>query len=420
MKRIALIDVNSFYVSCELLFRPDIKGCAAVVLSNNDSCVIARNAKAKQLGIKMGEPYFQRREFLEINRVHVFSSNYALYADMSARVMQVIHGEVCDTEVYSIDESWADLDGITGSLDVFGRHLKQKIYREVGLPVGIGISSTKTLAKLAQWASKTWVATGGVVDLTEPKRQEKLMRIAPVGEIWGIGRKLGGHLSAMNILNAWSLAHYDHKSLRKMFSVNVERTARELAGESCFKLHQSPPPRQEIMKSCMFGQRIQTLDQLRQAAASYATGAAEKLRAQKSLCQRVGVSLQTGQYEQPPRRYYNAVEVGLCTPSDDTRLLIRSAVAGIERIFRPGFNYSKCSVRLSDLHQRGEFTLDLFADSQSEACDKLGAVMDKINLKYGQQAIHSARVKRDPHWSMRREMLSPAYTTNWKDLPSCE
>lgn len=420
MKRFALIDVNSFYVSCELLFRPDLHGQAAVVLSNNDGCIIARNAQAKKLGLKMGEPFFQRRAFLEHHNVHVFSSNYALYADMSARVMQVIHGEVCDAEVYSIDESWADLDGISGSLEVFGRHLKQKVYREVGLPVGIGISTTKTLAKLAQWASKTWPATGGVVDLTDPKRQEKLMRLAPIGEIWGIGRQLGAQLGLMNIDTAWQLAHYDHKSLRKMFNVNVERTARELSGEACLKLHHSPPPRQEIMKSCMFGRRIQSLDELRQAAASYATGAAEKLRGQRSLCQRIGVSLQTGMHESPSRRYYNATEVSLSNPSDDTRLLIRAALGGLERIFRPGFNYAKCSVRLSDLHQRGEFTPDLFAEPQSESCDKLGAVMDLINLRYGKQAIHSARLKRDPSWSMRRDLLSPAYTTAWGALPICE
>jgi DNA polymerase V len=420
LKRVALIDANSFYVSCETLFRPELKGKPAITLSNNDGCVIARNAEAKALGIKMGAPYFQLREFMQQEGVQVFSSNYGLYADISNRIMQTIQSQVSDIEVYSIDECWADLDGISGSLVEFGTALKAKVYRDVGIPVGMGMSTTKTLAKLAQWASKTWKGTRGVVDLTDPARQEKLLRIAPVGEVWGIGRKLGAHLALMNIETAWDLARYDHKSLRKLFSVNVERTARELAGEACFKLHEAPDLKQEIMKSCMFGHRVYTLDELRQAAASYATVAGEKLRAQASLCQQISISVQTGQYEEPARRYYNAIDMKLSNPSDDTRLLIKAALAGLEHIFRPGYAYSKCAVRLTRLHQRGEFTLDLFAAPQDQGADKLGLVMDTINLRYGRQAIRSARLKPDPGWAMRRDMLSPGYTTRWDQLPGCK
>ena len=416
---IALIDCESFYARCEMLFRPDLNGKPVAVLANNDAVIIARNKQVKALGIAMGAPYFQIKDYLKQEGVNVFSSNYALYADISRRVMQTIHSEVPDIECYSIDECWADLSGVPGCLATLGASIKVKVMRDVGMPVGMGISTTKTLAKLAQWASKTWPGTKGVVDLTAQDRQEKLLRIAPVGEVWGIGRKLGAHLDIMNIKTAWDLSQYDHKSLRKMFNVNVERTARELAGEACFEMHQAPDLKQEIMKSCMFGQRVHLLDDLKQAMASYTSVAAEKMRAQQSLCQQVSVSVQTGQHEEASRRYYNSLDMKLANPSDDTRILLGAALAGLERIYRKGYAYSKCSVRLTRLHQRGEFTEDLFAAPTTAGSDKIGAVMDTINLRYGRQAIHSARLKPDPDWVMRREMLSPGYTSRWGELPQC-
>lgn len=416
---IALIDCNSFYAQCEMLFRPDLTGKPVCVLANNDGIIIARNNPVKALGVPMGAPYFKIKDYLKQEGVHVFSSNYSLYADISRRVMQTIHSQVPDIECYSIDECWADLSGVPGSLEDLGFAIKAKVLRDVGMPVGMGISTTKTLAKLAQWASKTWPGTKGVVDLTAKDRQEKLLRIAPVGEVWGIGRKLGAHLDIMNIKTAWDLSQYDHKSLRKMFGVTVERTARELAGEVCLKMHQAPDLKQEIMKSCMFGQRVHLLDDLRQATASYTSVAAEKMRSQHSMCQQVSVSVQTGQHEDASRRYYNSIDVKLANPSDDTRILLRAALVGLERIFREGYAYSKCSVRLTRLHQRGEFTEDLFAAPTSAGSDKIGAVMDTINLRYGRQAIHSARLKPDPEWQMRRDMLSPGYTSRWGELPQC-
>lgn len=415
---IALIDCESFYARCEMLFRPDLAGKPVCVLANNDGVVIARNKQVKALGVKMGAPYFQVKDYLNQEGVQVFSSNYALYADISRRVMQTIHSQVPDIECY-IDECWADLTGVPGSLEALGFVIKGKVMRDVGMPVGMGISTTKTLAKLAQWASKTWPGTKGVVDLTAKDRQEKLLRIAPVGEVWGIGRKLGAHLDIMNIKTAWDLSQYDRKSLRKMFNVNVERTARELAGEACLKMHQAPDLKQEIMKSCMFGQRVHQLDELRQAMASYTSVAAEKMRSQRSLCQQVSVSVQTGQFEEASTRYYNSIDMKLTNPSDDTRILLRAALAGLERIYRKGYAYSKCSVRLTRLHQRGEFTEDLFAAPAQAGSDKIGAVMDTINLRYGRQAIHSARLQPDPGWAMRRDMLSPGYTSRWTELPQC-
>lgn len=367
----------------------------------------------------MGAPYFQVRDYCQQEGIHVFSSNYSLYADISRRVMQTIQVQVPDIEVYSIDEAWADLDGMPGCLATLGRSIKARVQRDVGMPVGIGISTTKTLAKLAQWASKKWPGTGGVVDLTAQERQHRLLKIAPVGEVWGIGRKLGSRLNLMGIETAWQLSQYDPKSLRKMFNVNVERTARELSGEACLQMHQAPDLKQEIMKSCMFGRRVTQLGELRQAAASYASVAAEKMRKQASLCQQISVSVQTGMHEEPSRRYYNQIDIHLASPTDDTRVLISAALEGLAKIYRKGYAYSKCSVRLTRLHQRGEFTADLFAAPEPPGAARMGVVMDSINQRYGRNAIHSARLKPDPDWAMRRDMLSPAYTTRWSELPSC-
>lgn len=418
MKRIALIDGNSFYASAEALFRPDIRDKPVCVLSNGDGCVIARNTKAKELGIPMGAPYFQIKGYAKQHGVQMFSSNYTLYADVSRRMIQSIFPHVEDLEQYSIDECWALMPEVD-SLHEYGLALKETVLREVGVPVGMGISTTKTLAKLAQWASKQWPRTGGVVDLTDPVRQERLLRIAPVAKIWGVGRKLEARLATMNVVTAWDLATFDHKTLRNSFNVNLERTARELMGEVCLQMHESPDLKKEIMKSCMFGARVHDLPGLQEAAASYASSAAERLRSQRSLCQALTVSVQTSQHEPHHKRYYNSITVQLPNPTDDTRMLIRAALQGLEKVFRPGFAYSKCGILLTDLYQRGTYTQDLFAERQDEAADRLGEIMDTINLRYGRNAIHSGRIKVDPVWKMRRELLSPSYTTSWSELPVC-
>ena len=417
--RIALIDGNSFYVSAEGLFRPDIAGKPACVLSNNDGCIIARNAEAKALGIPMGAPLFQIRKVVREQGVILFSSNYTLYADVSRRMIQSIFPHVEDLEQYSIDECWALMPSTEDSLESYGRMIKETVMREVGVPVGMGISTTKTLAKLAQWASKQWKQTGGVVDLTEPERQRRLLKIAPVAKVWGIGRKLEQRLGSMGIVTAWDLASFDHKTLRKSFNVNVERTARELMGEQCLGMHEVPDLKQEIMKSCMFGDRVKDLSLLQEAVASYASSAAQKLRSQKSLCKTLTVSVQTGQHEPLSKRYYNSTSVQMINPTDDTRLLIKAGLQGLERIFRPGFAYSKCAILLTDIHQHSGFTEDLFGEPQTESVDRLGELIDTINLRYGGNAIRSARVKEDPSWKMRRAMLSPSYTASWSDLPVC-
>lgn len=413
---IALVDCNAFYCSCERATQPALKSKPIVVLSNNDGCIIARSAEAKALGIPMGAPYFKVKDELRKLGVVVRSSNYPLYADLSNRVMTVLADMVPAIEVYSIDEAWADFSGLQGDPAVLGRQIRQRLLQWVGMPVGVGISTTKTLAKLANWAAKKWPATGGVVDLTCPARQEKLLRIAPVEEVWGIGSRLALKLSTMNITTAWELANYDAATLRKTFGVTVERTARELRGVSCLGFSDGPPPKQAICSSKMFGDKLKDLGPIREAMASYVTRAAEKLRSQQSFCGALQVSLQTQLHSPHLPRYANAMTVALPFPTDDTRDLLSPALKALERIYRPGYAYSKCAILLMDLSQRGEVTPDLFAPPPRPGSDRLMKVIDTINQREGRGTVRLGLIPAAPDWAMRRDMKSQCFTTRWDEL----
>lgn len=413
----ALIDCNSFYCSCERICEPSLKRRPVVVLSNNDGCVIARTTEAKALGIAMGAPYFQVREQLAHDGVAVRSSNYALYADISNRVMRVIASMMPAIEVYSIDECWADLTGVSDP-EALGREVRARLLQEIGMPVGVGISSTKTLAKLANWAAKKWPATGGVADLSDPARQQRLLQIAPVSEVWGVGRRSAAKLSSLNIQTAWDLSQYDVATLRKNFGVTMERTARELRGVGCLSLTNGPPPKQAICSSKMFGRKLYEIQPIREALASYVTRAAEKLRSQASLAGALQVSLQTQIHNPELPRYSNSVSIGLPAPTDDTRGLMKAALCALDQIFRPGYAYSKCAVLLLDLSQRGEITADLFAPAPKPGADRLMQVMDEVNQKSGRGTLRLGRVPATASWGMRRDMLSPRATTDWGELIS--
>jgi len=414
---IALIDCNSFYASCERVFRPDLLRTPIVVLSNNDGCVIARSAEAKALGIKMGEPYFQIRHKLRQHGILAFSSNYVLYGDMSQRVMTILEGMVPALEVYSIDEAFADLSGMPGSLERLGREMRARVLRCTGIPVGVGIAQTKTLAKLANRAAKLWQRqTGGVVDIRQPAKRDKLLKVMEVSEVWGIGRQLTAHLAEMNIRTAWDLAQADAWTLRSKFSVVVEKTARELRGTSCLALEEQAAPKQEICCSRMFGKRLHELPPIREALATYAARACEKLRAQHSLCKKVRVSIRTGMFNPDEPKFAKGIICELPYPTDDTRLITKAASAGLELIYRAGFAFSKAEILLIDLRQRGEFTDDLFVATPPVTAERLMGVMDAINARWGRGTMRPAGVPAQPDWGMRREMMSPSYTTRLDQL----
>lgn len=413
----ALIDCNSFYCSCERVFRPDLVRAPIVVLSNNDGCVVSRTAEAKALGIKMGEPWHLiRHRYLKAGGV-AFSSNYALYGDMSERVMTIIESLVPALEVYSIDEAFVDLAGIAGDLVPLGREIRAQVLAGTGIPTGVGIGPTKTLAKLANYAAKRWQKqTGGVVDIRDPERKEKLLRAVPVGEVWGVGGRLTERLGEMKIRTAWDLAQADAWVLRKNFSVVLEKTSRELRGTSCLELDGVAPPKQEICCSRMFGERLEGLAPIREAVATYAARAAEKLRGQGSVCKRVRVSIRTGMFNPDEPKFAKGMIVGLPYPTDDTRVITHAALSAVEHVYREGYSFAKAEVLLVDLCQRGEFTDDLFAAVQPAASEKVMAVLDDINSKWGRGTLRPGIVPVEPEWEMKREMLSQSFTTNVDQL----
>ncbi|GAB6387642.1 translesion error-prone DNA polymerase V subunit UmuC [Stutzerimonas marianensis] len=412
----ALIDCNSFYASCERVYRPWLGDVPVVVLSNNDGCVIARTREAKRLGIPMGAPYFQWRDQMREWGVVCFSSNYELYGQMSARVMTTLEEMFPRLEVYSIDEAFADLTGLQSDLVEMGREARARVLLWTGIPVGVGIGPTKTLAKLANWAAKTWRKSEGVIDLRDPSRRDRLLQMTDVSEVWGVGRRLTARLQPLGIKTAWDLAEYDPASLRRQFSVVLEKTARELRGISCLQLEEAVPPRQMICSSKMFGARVRELPPIREAVAAYVSKAAEKLRAQGSLAGALQVTIRTGMHNPDQPRYANSINCPLPYPTDDTRVLAAAAIRGLDALYRPGYAYSKAEVLLIDLRQRGEFTGDLFAAAPRPGADRLMALIDCINAREGRGTVRLGRIPATPKWAMRREMMSQRYTTRWDEL----
>jgi len=363
----------------------------------------------------MGAPYYQVREQMRRQGVVARSSNYTLYADISNRVMRVMAEMLPGIEVYSIDEAWGDMTGVADPAEL-GRSIRNRLAHEIGMPVGVGISTTKTLAKLANWAAKKWKATGGVLDLTDPIRQEKLLRLAPVSEVWGVGHRSAAKLAALNISTAWELAQFDIGTLRKTFGVTMERTARELRGVSCIGFNEGPPPKEAICSSKMFGVRQTELPPIREALAAYVARAAEKLRGQNSLCSTIQVGLQTQLADRNGPRYSDAITLALPSPTDDTREILALAQYGLGRIYRHGYPFSKCSILLMNLSQRGELTPDLFAPKPRDGAERLMAVIDQINRREGRDTVRIGRVPAAPVWAMRQEMLSQRYTTRWDEV----
>ncbi|MCM2330023.1 DNA polymerase V [Geopseudomonas sagittaria] len=411
----ALVDCNSFYVSCERLFRPDLGSRPVVVLSNNDGCVISRSSEAKALGIGMGEPYFKLRQHGALEGVEVFSSNYALYGNLSARVMRVLGELAPRLEQYSIDEAFLDLTGLGEPLPLYGRRLKDEVQRLVGIPVGVGIAASKTLAKLANWCAKHH-SRSGVVVIADPVRHEKLLRLAPVGEVWGIGRRLAPRLELMGIKTAWELAAQEPAQMRRMFGLPMEQTVRELRGERCFALHDGPEPKQSIACSRSFAERITELPPLREALASHTLRAAEKLRAQDAWCRLLQVHLRTGLHNPGERHYQRSACVPLARASRDSRELVAAAQRALASLYRPSYRYQKVGVVLLELAHAGELQDDLFAPPPRPGSEALMATLDRINARHGHGTLRLARIPTQPQWAMRQELKSPGYVSRWAEL----
>ena len=415
----ALVDCNNFYASCEKLFRPDLKDTPVVVLSNNDGCVVARSREAKLLGIKMGVPVFQIKSEMLRHGILAFSSNYALYTDLSSRVMRTLEEMAPRVEVYSIDEAFLDLTGIESviSLVEFGQQVRERIGHWIGITVCVGIAPTKTLAKLANHAAKKYPATQGVVDLTNPDRQRRLLALVPVDDVWGVGRRLSKRLNALGITTALDLANASPRAIRDQFSVVLERTVRELNGESCIELEEIPPTKKQIVCSRSFGVKVTQFELLREAVCEYATRATEKLRKEQQQAKVMTVFIRTSPFKDNEPQYSNSASGELLIPSCDTRDFIELANHLLKRIWKDGFRYAKAGVMLSDFYDPGMFQPGLFDDISTRSnSQQLMSVLDTINQSGAGKVFFAGQgTKKD--WSMKREHLSPAYTTRWDQLP---
>lgn len=429
-KTFALVDCNNFYASCEKLFRPDLASTPVVVLSNNDGCVIARSREAKALGIKMGVPYFQVRELVDKHRIVVFSSNYALYADISSRVMSTLEQLAPAVEVYSIDEAFLDLTGVEHavSLTELGLSIRQTIQDWIGMTVCVGIAPSKTLAKLANHAAKKWQKTSGVVDLTSKERQRKLMALLPVSEVWGVGGKLTKRLNELGIHTALQLADASPKMLRRQFSVVIERTVAELNGEACLALEDVVANKKEIVSSRAFSERITELSHMQQAVSEYVHRASEKLRSQSSKAKQLTVFIRTSPFSNHSQDpfYSNSATGVLISPTDDTRDFLHLAGELLKKIWKDGYRYAKAGVMLADFYDEGIEQLQLFTDAANGVVNEaapvyranpaLMTVLDEINLS-GKAKVFFAAKGLQQDWAMKRQLLSPAYTTKWAEIP---
>ena len=417
----ALVDCNNFYASCERVFQPSLEHRPVVVLSNNDGCIIARSNEAKALGIPMGAPYFKHRRQLEKDGVAVFSSNYTLYGDLSARVMSTLAQFTPDTEIYSIDECFLGLDGLTDrDLTAYARTIRRTVGQWTGIPVSIGIAPTKTLSKIANRHAKKNPELGGVFDMRDPAVIERTLAETEVGDVWGIGRRLRDRLTALGITTALQLRDLPPKYLRLHFNVVMERLVMELRGTSCLALEDVTRPRKEILASRSFGQRLTTLDPIRQAVASHVRRAADKLREQRSAAGAIGVFIRTSPFAEDAPFYHNSFTINLHEPSQDTRLLLLHAEIALKRIFRPGLRYQKCGVMLLDLAPAATRQGGLFAPSTPERDkrhDQLQDTLDQIERKLGRRVIGYAAEGTDQSWRMSQDHRSPCYTTDWTQLP---
>jgi DNA polymerase V len=426
----ALFDGNNFYVSCERVFRPSLQGRPVIVLSNNDGCAIARSNEAKALGIAMGAPWFQIKHLADSDGLVGLSANFTLYGDMSDRMMSLAAGLGPTQEIYSIDESFIGLDGVRGDLTARAVKIRARINQWVGIPCGIGIAPTKTLAKLANFIAKTAERKPGsypdalaqVCNLAALPSSEldAVLTATDVGEVWGVGRRIAAQLKAGGINTVLDLARLDPATVRSRWSVVLERTVRELQGMPCIDLDDATAPKKEIACTRSFGRPVTDLAPLVEAVSEYAGRAAEKLRRQDSLASEVLIFAHTSPHRPGPR-FSRSVVVPLRRPTADTALLVQAATAGMRQIYEPGYQLIKAGVMLLDLVpgniQQGE--LDLEADDTHDR-SRLMSAMDTLNGRFGKGTLHVASSGLDDHrrlWGMRQERRTPHYTTCWDEMP---
>ena len=425
----ALVDGNNFYVSCERAFRPALKNRPVVVLSNNDGCAIARSNEAKALGIRMGAPWFECRQLAEEHGVVALSANFVLYGDMSDRMMSVAAGLGPGQEIYSIDESFIDMTGVSGDLTDRARRVRERVLQWTGIPTGIGIGGTKTLAKLANHVAKSADRKPGSypaelarvcnLAMLPAADLDAVLQATAVGEVWGVGRRIAEQLTEGGVLTVLDLVRMDPATVRRRWSVVLERTVRELQGQQCISVEDQPAPKKEIAFTRSFGGAVTELADLVAAVTRFASGAAVKLRGQGSKAGQLQVFAHTSAFRPGPK-YSRSLIIPLRRPTADTVELVNAAVRGIEAIYRPGFDFAKAGVMLLDLQDGGIEQGELDLAPEPQARGQLMGTLDKLNDRYGRGTVSlaSAGVKGPKRkFEMTRNLLTPQYTTCWADLP---
>lgn len=422
----ALVDGNSFYAACETVFRPDLVGCPVVVLSNNDGCIVAANTIAKSFGNIMYQPYFQLEKMLLQKGTAIFSSNYELYGDLSHRMHSLLGTFAQEQEIYSIDESFLDFSGMQHwDFTAYGHTIKHSVQKQLGLPVAVGMGTSKTLAKAANNRAKKVAEFNGVLSLSElsETEQNKLLAGMAVGDVWGVGRQWSKRLNAMGVTSALDLKTMPIKKIRQQFNVVIERTVHELNGIPCQDLELITPDKKEIVSSRAFSHNIKDFQTMKQAVARHVVRAAEKLRQQQSVCKQIAIGINTNPFQTNAPQYRNWGSTSLIHPSNHTGHLVERGMHCLEKIWQEGFEYKKAFVMLSDISKQTIVQHDLFAEnprySNNTKADALMTVLDKINNRMGKGACQMATEGMDNKvtWPMKRNKQSPRYTTCWQELP---
>ncbi|WP_299754312.1 Y-family DNA polymerase [uncultured Pontibacter sp.] len=413
----ALCDCNNFYASCERVFDPALNGKPVVVLSNNDGCVIARSSEAKELGIPMGQPFFQIRNLVESGQVRAFSSNYTLYGDMSNRVMQTLAQFTPNLEVYSIDECFLDLgDFYSIDLQAYAWEIKNTVWRWTGMPVSLGVAPTKALAKLSNKLAKKSGKANGVLVLTDPNHIRKALEITKIDDVWGIGGQYAAFLKKRNILTAYDFTNLSESWVKQHMTIVGLRLLKELRGEACLELEEVAPPKKGICTSRSFGKRVNSFNDIQEATATYAARCARKLRRQKSCARLVTVFVTTNQFSANDRQYYNSKTICMPVATNSDLELTYYANIALKAIYRDGYFYKKSGVMVTEIVPENQVQLDLLDIVDREKHSKLMEVIDELTDRFGRSKVRVATQGTDNSWQLNSNYKSPCYTTKIKDL----
>jgi len=416
-KKIALIDCNSFYVSCERLFKPSLIKKPVIVLSNNDGCIISRSSEAKDLGIKMGEPYFKAKKIITKSNVHVFSSNYSLYGDISRRVMKTLKHFAPEMEIYSIDEAFLNLSIVPDNeILQFGKKIRDTVLRWVGIPTSIGIATTKTLSKIANHIAKK--EKSGVVSLVNKKNIDRILEKIEIRDVWGVGRQLSKFYINNGIFNANQLKNISNNWIKKNSNVLGSRTAMELRGASCISLEITQSKRKSCCVSRSFGKKVERLQELKESITNHCLNAAEKIRSESLLTKSITIFIRTSPFQKMEIHYSNSKTIDFPIATDNSIEIVKSAILGLKLIFKKGYKYQKSGIILSGLYESKSYNNNLFSSTKDKKTKDLMRSIDYTNFRYGRSTLSLAVALSKKKWKTKKQYFSKIDTTNFDCLPT--